>query len=126
MLEQWLEELGATLIQSIHGDGVYGYAFFGPSRAFEYGRSPAAPEEGPALILRYSWDEIHVGWNPTFDRWANSVDWRADVPNEGSDLARILAEAVRRGDAGDRREQHDFVGQKIVLRETTEPTDSES
>jgi len=88
MLETWLEALGATITGSIHdrrdaGGGEWGYATIGD------------------LYLRYSWDIIHIGWGPSFDRWANSIDWTADIPDTQDDLVRLIAEAIRLGQRGD-------------------------
>lgn len=119
MLEQWLEELGAKIIGSIHnkndvGGGAWGYAFFGPNRETCRGE----PSECGTLRLRYSWEEIHIGWSPTFDRWANSLDWHADIPDTKAKLKWVLDEAVRLGDDGDRCELHNFMAPKLVPPDT--------
>jgi len=92
MLETWLEALGATITGSIHdahdvGGGEWGYATIGDLR------------------LRYSWESIHIGWEPEFDRWANSLDWIADIPDTQEDLEWVIAEATRLGGLGDADER---------------------
>jgi hypothetical protein len=89
MLEQWLVELGAVLQQSIYDDGVYGYATFTPKDI-----------EEASLRLRYDWENLHVGWGPNFDKWANSVDWSSPTPETKDELAAVLREVIRLGVAG--------------------------
>jgi hypothetical protein len=105
MLEQWLEQLGARIDGSIHdnkdiGGGECGYA-----------RIPSM-----GLRLRYSWTVVHIGWEHTFDRWANSVDWWCDEPGSLNHLRQILAEANRLGHAGELCDSRtDFIPRKIEL-----------
>lgn len=102
MLEAWLEELGAVIQLSIYDDGMCGYAKYGPERPDEFNSGLCT-----ALRLRYTWTEIHIGWGPTFDRWANSLDWWADVPTSTQELSSLLDMAIRLGDSGDRCEKHE-------------------
>lgn len=88
MIEQWLEELGATIDESIYdsraaGGGLCGYA------------------HTDKLRIRYSWETVHIGWEEVFDRWANSLDWYCDLPKSKEALSSVLASALRGGERRD-------------------------
>ncbi|MDM7992961.1 MAG: hypothetical protein QUS11_06565 [Candidatus Fermentibacter sp.] len=94
MIEQWIENLGGVVERTIYVDGETGYATFGPVVDSEW----EGVEPGPALRLRYGWTYIDVGWGPTFDRWANSVDWKMDPVEDFALLREFLSECIRRGE----------------------------
>lgn len=101
MIEDWLVALGGVVTDTIHNPTAVGGGLWG------YGR-------WRDLRLRYSWEVVHIGWGPSFDRWANSVDWCADVPPTREALKSVLMRAQALGEAGDRHELHDgFVAPKI-------------
>ncbi len=84
MTEMYLEQMGAT-IEIGHDDrtDAPGYVMIGN------------------LQIRYWNDRMDIGWIPTFDRWANSTDWKALPPQSVDELRAILEEAERRGAAGE-------------------------
>lgn len=88
MIEEWIVSVGGRIRDSIYdhqslGGGLWGYASI------------------PGLRLRYSWEELHIGYEPTFDRWANSRDWEGQLPTSQEQLTSIVADVLRRGSVGE-------------------------
>jgi len=88
VIETWLEELGATIQESIHDH-------LGWMRGRE-GRAAT-----PDLLFQYTWDGVYISWRATFDRWSVSTDWRCDMPTSKTQLEYVIAECLRRGSADD-------------------------
>lgn len=81
-IEGWIEQAGGEIRQSLYDPhaGGMGFARLGN------------------LLLRYDGGEVHVAWQPHFDRWANSVKWVFPLPTTIEHFQYMKNEATRRGD----------------------------